>query len=123
MVFVTDVLMPVLATFLTGLAGWGLTTLINWLNLKIENEKIRKGLEEAGLVIEGAVATVSQTFVDELKKTGNFDDAAKSEAMSKALDIINEQLTTETMNIINLVTNDIPGWIMAQIEKQIRKDK
>ena len=123
MEFVTNVIFPALATILTALASWGVSAFVKWLNSKIKSEKVRQAMEQTQCIITGAVATISQTYVDELKKTGKFDEAAKSLALQNAFDMVENQLTAETRELIGTVTDDITVWINTQIEKAVRESK
>lgn len=123
MEFVTSVVFPALATILTALASWGVTAFVKWVNSKIKNEKVKQAIEQAQGIINSAVATISQTYVDELKKSGKFDEAAKGAAMQKTLTLVKEQLTKEATELIGTATNDVTLWINTQIEKAVRESK
>lgn len=121
--FLNVVILPAVTTLVTGLAGWGLSVLVAWLNTKIKNEKVRDALENTRDIITAAVAETSQTFVDDLKKTGSFTDALKAEAHKKAFERVISQLTDEAKKLIETTTNDINGWIDAEIEKAVKDSK
>ena len=55
---------------------------------KIKDEKAKRMLEIAENVVSQAVATVSQTYVDGLKKDGIFDTDAQKEAFEMSKDKI-----------------------------------
>ena len=123
MEFLNVVIIPALATITTGLAGWATAVLGKWLNSKIKNEQVRAAIENARDIITAAVAETSQTFVDDLKKTGNFSDALKAEAYKKTLSRVKEQLTAEAESLIKSTTNDLDAWITAEIEKAVAESK
>lgn len=123
MEFVNNVIMPALAIVVTGLASWGMSVLVAWLNTKIKNENIKRALESTREIITAAVAETSQTFVDDLKKTGNFTDAMKAEALKKSIERVKTQLTAEAAQLISATTNDFDAWITAEIEKAVAESK
>lgn len=123
MEFVTDVIMPALAVIVTGLASWGTAVLVAWLNTKIKNENIRRALENTRGIITAAVAETSQTFVDDLKKTGDFDETMKAEALKKSIERVKTQLTEEAAQLISSTTNDFDAWITAEIERAVAESK
>ncbi len=119
MEFLNTVIFPALATIATGLAGWAVSALVAWINAKIKNEKVRAALENTRDIITAAVAETTQTFVDELKKSGEFSEAAKLQAYEKTLSRVKIQLTTEAETLIKSTTNDLEAWIAAEIEKTV----
>ena len=121
--FLNIVIFPALATIVTGLAAWGVSVLVAWLNTKIKNEKVRAALENARDIITAAVAETSQTFVDELKKTGEFSDALKAEAHKRTFEHVKARLTEEATKLIQGTTNDLDAWIDAEIEKAVKNEK
>lgn len=123
MEFVTDVIAPALAVIVTGLASWGTAVLVAWLNTKIKNENLKIALENARGIITAAVAETSQTFVDDLKKTGDFDETMKAEALKKSIERVKTQLTAEAAQLISATTNDFDAWITAEIEKAVAESK
>ena len=123
MEFVNEVIIPALAIIVTGLASWGVSVLIAYLNTKIKNEKVRAAVEGARGIIVAAVAETSQTFVDDLKKTGDFSEALKAKAYEKTLARVRSQLTSEAETLIKSTTNDFDAWISAEIEKAVAESK
>ena len=100
----------------TGLVSWAVSVLIQFLNSKIKNEKIRKFATQVTTIISGAVQAISQEFVDTLKKQGKFNAEAANEAKEKALAIIKGQLTTELTDYISESFGDVEKYIEEQIE-------
>lgn len=123
MEFVNIVIFPALATVLTGLASWGVAVLVNWLNSKIKNEKVRVALNNVRDIIAAEVAETAQIFVDDLKKNGEFSPAMQREAFSKTFERINRQLTVEAAEAVNEITDDAQAWLVAEIEKAVKNSK
>lgn len=123
MEFLNNVIIPALATIVTGLAGWATAALVKWLNSKVKNEQVKTAVENAREIITAAVAETAQTFVDDLKKTGDFSEALKAEAFQKTLDRVKAQLTAEAESLIKSTTNDINAWIASEIEKAVAERK
>ena len=110
-IVVTSVILP-LITY----AG---TRIISYLNSKIENEKARDLLSQATEVVTNAVRAVFQTYVDSLKKSGNFGKEAHIEALNKAKELTLAQLSDDVKDYINKNFGDINTWITTQIEATI----
>jgi len=95
------------------------TKLIQWVGTKIKNEKAAQLLGNASTVVLNAVKTVFQTYVDSLKKSGNFTVEAQKEALNRAKNICLSQLGTETTSFIESNFGDIDAWLSVQIEATI----
>ena len=71
-----EVLLNILSVVVTAvilpLISYAGTRLISYLNSKIKDEKARELLSQATAVVTNAVRAVFQTYVDSLKKSGNF---------------------------------------------------
>lgn len=90
---------------------------------KIKDEKAKMMLEIAENVISQAVATVSQTYVDGLKKDGIFDIDAQKKAFEMSKDKIYKLLTTDTLQAVQNNYGDVDEWIVTKIEETINKSK
>lgn len=90
---------------------------------KIKDEKAKRMLEIAENVVSQAVATVSQTYVDGLKKDGIFDTDAQKEAFEISKDKIYKLLTTDTLQAVQNNYGDVDEWIVTKIEETINKSK
>lgn len=91
--------------------------------LGIEDAKGNFLLTKALDILQMAVETVSQTFVDSLKAAGSFEQAKKDEALEKAVDLTTRLMSVEVKNYIKENYNDIGEWIKTQIEAYIRRQK
>ena len=73
-----EVLLNILSVVVTAvilpLISYAGTRLISYLNSKIKDEKARELLTQATGVVTNAVRAVFQTYVDSLKKSGNFEN-------------------------------------------------
>ena len=90
---------------------------------KIKDEKAKRMLEIAENIVSQAVATVSQTYVDGLKKDGIFDTDAQKEAFEMSKDKIYTLLTTDTLQAVQNNYGDVDEWIVTKIEETINKSK
>ena len=86
---------------------------------KIKDEKAKRMLEIAENVVSQAVATVSQTYVDGLKKDGIFDTDAQKEAFEMSKDKIYMLLTTDTLQAVKDNYGNVEEWINTKIEETI----
>lgn len=88
---------------------------------KIKDEKAKRMLEIAENVVSQAVATVSQIYVDGLKKDGIFDTDAQKEAFEMSKDKIYMLLTTDALQAVQDNYGNVEEWINTKIEETINK--
>ena len=89
------------------------------MNSKIKDQTLARHLTAVTQIVTDAVMNVFQSFVDTLKKNGNFDEAAQKEAKDRAMEIILNQLTPELKDYITDNYGDIYEWISNKIESVI----
>lgn len=86
----------------------------------IKNEKIRYLIGYAGDAISLAVSNVSQTYVDTLKKQGNFSPEAQAVAKQMAVDKAKALMTKEMKNAIETVYTNFDSYLDNYIEGVVR---
>ena len=116
---VLNIILSAVSIVITGLASWGVSVLINWMNSKIKDQKLAGYLTTITQIITDAVMNVFQSFVETLKTNGKFDEKAQAEAKQKAIDIIMTQLTPELKDYITNNFGDMKEWISNKIESVI----
>ena len=70
-----------------------------------------------------AVSDVNQTYVDSLKESDKFDEAAQKRAFADALATAKKSLTTETILFIKQTFGDVDAYLTPMIEAQVRSQK
>lgn len=101
---------------MTGLATWGTTVLVKWLNSKIKNKELLTFAETVLTVVNSAVKATYQSYVESLKGTDAWTKAAQEEALKMALLTAKEQLTIETLNYIKSQHGDVDAYLKNLIE-------
>ena len=110
-VAVTTVVLPLITL--------GGTKLIQYLNQKIKDEKTRSILTGIAQIVERAVRSVFQTYVETLKKSGSFDKEAQANALSYAKEEVLKELNDDAIDFIKANYGDVPNFITNQIEATI----
>ena len=80
-------------------------------------------LSEIADAVADAVACVSQTYVDELKELGKFDEEAQKIAVTKALAACMASLSESAKDFITNNYGDIAAYLTRRIEAQVRLQK
>jgi hypothetical protein len=97
----------------------GGTKLIQLINQKIKDEKTRNLLTGLSTIVERAVRSVTQTYVDSLKKSGKFDQEAQLVALSLAKEEVLKEINEETRAFIETNYRNINDFVTKQIESTI----
>lgn len=116
---VTDIVIWALGLLATS----GGAYLVNLIRTKVKNEKIQNILLGAVNIVQDGVDYTYQTFVENMKGTTLWDDAAKEVALNKALDYAKMNLSDKAKSLIIKDYGDLENWIKNQIEVAIKKSK
>ena len=107
--------------------------LVKFVNAKIDESQISKELtnyaqlnkyiDSAQEAISAAVLMVSQTYVDTLKKAGEFTQEAQDEAKMRAIEIAKQMITDDCVDAIETLHGDFDVYLDAMIETLVRENK
>jgi hypothetical protein len=89
----------------------------------IENEKIANTLDNVIQIVLDAVEATNQTFVDELKKKGEFTEESALEAFNTTKEIVLDMLSEDAADVIATVYGDIDVYLDTLIEATVRQLK
>lgn len=119
MLNITDIILSCVSIVLTALATWGIKKLTDWLNIKIEDSKLKNILNDAIDTITNIVKAVYQTYVESLKDQKLFDKNAQEEALKKAMEQAKLELSEEIKVFLENNKIDVDSWLKTQIESII----
>jgi len=104
--------------------------LIQFLRRKSEQVKAQTSstaakelLTEITDAVTTAVAYVSQTYVDTLKKNGEFTKEAQSKAAQQAFSICRASLSSDAIAFIEARCGDLTRYLTMKIEAEVRAQK
>ncbi|MDS1030727.1 hypothetical protein RDV78_09705 [Bacillota bacterium LX-D] len=89
----------------------------------MKNESTKKYINLAEGIVEKAVTSTTQTYVDTLKKNNQFDANAQIQAFDMAKEKAIGLLSQEIKGVLAEVYGDVDSWLDMQIEQQVRKLK
>ena len=118
-----NIIETILTAAVIPLLAWGIKNLVNWLKTKTNNAIVEKYLTYAGDAVTQAVKETTQTYVDALKKEGKFDKDAQIEAFNKTCETALKLLTTDALDVIEMVYGDVEAWLRSKIESTIAENK
>ena len=111
-----EVLFSALGIIITGLATWGTTVLVNWLNSKIKNKELTMFAEMILTVVNSAVKATYQSYVEGIKGTDAWTKEAQEKALQMALETAKAELTDGTVDYIKEHHGDVDSYIRTLIE-------
>lgn len=128
-----DILLDILYAILTGFGVIVAKELISFINKKIdeiqisteikEHDKLNGYIDDAQQVVNDVVLTITQTYVESLKKAGEFNKEAQEEAKNRAVAIATELISEEAKNAINTLYGDFKSYLDVAIESMVNQNK
>jgi len=85
-----------------------------------ENETVKRYLQEASDAVTDAVLATSQTYVDEMKKSGKFSIDSQKTALMLAVDAAKDSLSSSAADFIETTYGDISKYLESKIEAEIK---
>ena len=100
-----------------------LTAKRNEINSKTDNETAQKYTNMIYQTVVDCVIATNQTYVDSLKKSGSFDEAAQKEAFNRTMSAIMTILSDDAKEYITEATGDLNTYLTQLIEAEVNKRK
>lgn len=110
----------ILGTIITGVL---VPFLANWLKSKTDNEKLDYAITELSTTVQTCIDYVNQTFVDQLKKDGKFDENNQKEALQLALNKVRDTLSDSATKVLGKNGIDLESIIVTYIESLLYSNK
>ena len=107
-------------------AAWlkdGAKQVFEILKEKAESDKTKAYIEQIGDAVKTAVSCTSQTYVDSLKKGGEFNKEEQKEALAKSLEAARNSLSPAIQSFILSVYGDLDEYLRRRIEAEVRAQK
>ena len=93
------------------------------INSKTDSEIAQKYTNMIYQTVVDCVIATNQTYVDSLKKSGSFDEAAQKEAFNRTMSAIMAILSDDAKEYITEVTGDLNTYLTQLIEAEVNKRK
>ena len=100
-----------------------LTAKRNEINSKTDNETAQKYTNMIYQTVVDCVIATNQTYVDSLKKSGSFDEAAQKEAFNRTMNAIMIILSDDAKEYITEATGDLNTYLTQLFEAEVNKRK
>lgn len=93
------------------------------LNSKTDSEIAQKYTNMIYQTVVDCVIATNQTFVESLKKSGSFDEAAQKEAFNRTMSAVMAILSDDAKEYIAEATGDLNTYLIQLIEAEVNKRK
>lgn len=93
------------------------------LNSKTDSEITQKYTNMIYQTVVDCVIATNQTYVESLKKSGSFDEAAQKEAFSRTMSAVMAILSDDAKEYITEATGDLNTYLTQLIEAEVNKRK
>ena len=90
---------------------------------KTNNELTNKYIDMIYSTVTNCVIATNQTYVDSLKQQGSFDKQAQIKAFNDTLEAVKKMLSTDALNYIHSITEDIDFYLSQLIEANVTDQK
>ena len=111
----TEIIITFITVFLAPLAAMVLKMLYDWVESKVDNEK----LKAVNNIIYASVRGTKQKLVDHLKNTEQWDDATGEQIKNMVKDEIMRQLSHKTIKHLKHMTLDVDAFVDQSIESTV----
>lgn len=121
-----DILFEMLTGIIIAIIPLLTTYFVAWVRNKTANLKsdlAEKYINEVAIAVADAVTATSQTYVDDLRKSGTFTLEAQKQAAQKALDACIASLSPKCIEFLNKAYDDVEQFIANKIEAEVRNQK
>lgn len=114
-----DVLVIVIDAIVGVAVSVGIPMLFAMLKARTHNAKAQQYIDRAQEYLTSAVAMTNQTFVDQLKKDGRFNEENQAAAFRMAMDTWLKMLSDDMKDVIIDEVGNFEAWAEAQLEARV----
>ena len=97
--------------------------LIDYIKTKTNSAKLDKYVDMLNDTITECVLATKQTYVEALKKNGNFDETAQKEAFEKTKQAVMDILSADAKEYLTTVYGDLNAYVNQKIESEVNLTK
>lgn len=129
----TELIQNILYILITGAGVLLVKCIMNFINAKIDelqtekeikdNELLNQYIDMVQQIVYNVVLTVTQTYVESLKKQGNFNEEAQKYAKEMAIEMAKTLISEEAKAAIITVYTDFDAYLSNLIESIVKQTK
>lgn len=116
-------IVQIIEVCLIPLLGLLTSYLIEYIKTKTKSAKLDKYVDMLNDTITECVLATKQTYVEALKKNGNFDETAQKEAFEKTKQAVMDILSADAKEYLTTVYGDLNAYVNQKIESEVNLTK
>ena len=89
------------------------------INKYVKDNNLKTILSSLNTLVQNSVLEVHQTYVETLKKAGNFDAEAQKQALETCLKLVKVNMTLDVKTWLEANYSDIDSYLKSYIEAEI----
>lgn len=93
------------------------------IEVKVDNETLKKYLDLLDDTVVRCIETTNQTYVNSLKEQGSFDAEAQKKAFTQTYESVINILGQDAISYLNNIFGDLNQYISNKIESEIVNSK
>lgn len=97
----------------------GIAVAVDAINAQTQNIKVQRLVREIGDAVANAVAAMNQTYVNDLKAAGTFNEAEQKKALMRAVSAALKSMSRDAQDYIKSNFGDTTQYLENRIEAQI----
>ena len=97
----------------------GIAVAVDAINAQAQNIKVQRLVREIGDAVANAVAAMNQTYVNDLKAAGTFNEAEQKEALMRAVSAALKSMSRDAQGYTKRNFRDTTQYLENRIEAQI----
>lgn len=118
-----EIVSLIITAFIVPIITYFIDKGFNYATTKSKNETLKQYIEHAENAVITAVASVSQTYVENLKKSDIFDEAAHKKAFEMAKQTALSIIGDDAKSAVNAIYKDFNKWLENSIEFYVNSKK
>lgn len=129
----TELIQNILYILITSAGILLIKCLMSFINAKIDelqtekeikdNELLNQYIDMVQQIVYDVVLSITQTYVETLKKQGKFDEEAQKHSKEMAVEMAKTLISEEAKNAIITVYNDFDSYLASLIESIVKQSK
>lgn len=129
----TELIQDILYILITSVGVLLVKCIMDFLNKKIDELQTEKEIKDIELlnkyidmtqqIVYDVVLSITQTYVESLKKQGNFNEEAQKHAKDMAVEMAKALISEEAKSAIITVYNDFDQYLASLIESIVKQSK
>ena len=118
-----NIILTVISVSIPVLIGYGLKLFGGYIEEKTHSVRLQRAFRLASDTVESVVDATTQTFVDALKGTPDWNADTMKQAFNQSTQKATQLISTDVKQMIQNETGDFDTWLGTKIEQTVQAQK